>query len=146
MKYIAHYRHPSTLKQSVMHLYNKILCLKIVKKVYEAEAAGLNYSIDGDFAPCKCQFITTEFTIFRHPRIVGHDLIFHQLFLASNNIELGDNLDLTVWGVNQKLTVLLDELLNEIENLKVTETEFNDSKKEQLEGKIFRNNRLDRCW
>ena len=56
------------------------------------------------------------------------------LFLASNNIELGDNLDLTVWGVNQKLTVLLDELLNEIENLKVTETEFNDSKKEQLEG------------
>ena len=46
-------------------------------------------------------------------------------------------MDLTVWGVNQKLTVLLDELLNEIENLKVTETEFNDSKKEQLDGKIF---------
>ena len=76
----------------------------------------------------------------------SHNLIFHQLFLASNNIELGDNLDLTVWGVNQKLTVLLDELLNEIENLKVTETEFNDSKKEQLEGKIFKNNRLNRCW
>ena len=53
---------------------------------------------------------------------------------------------MTVWGVNQKLTVLLDELLNEIENLKVTETEFNDSKKEQLEGKIFKNNRLNRCW
>ena len=76
----------------------------------------------------------------------SHNLIFHQLFLASNNIELGDNLDLTVWGVHQKLTVLLDELLNEIENLKVTETEFNDSKKEQLEGKIFKNNRLNRCW
>ena len=120
-----------------MHLYNKILCLKIAKKVYEAEAAGLNYSIDGDFAPCKYDFTTLKFMIFRDKNDYTIKFFINRLFLASNNIELGDNLDLTVWGVNQKLTVLLDELLNEIENLKVTETEFNDSKKEQLEGKIF---------
>ena len=59
----ARYRHPSTLKQSLMHLYNKFLCLKIAKKVYEAEAAGLNYSIDGDFAPCK--WTRVEFLIYR---------------------------------------------------------------------------------
>ena len=81
--------------------------------------------------------MTLKFMIFRDKRLHEFKFFINWLFLASNNIELGDNLDLTVWGVNQKLTVLLDELLNEIENLKVTETEFNDSKKEQLEGKIF---------
>ena len=52
-----------------MHLYNKILCLKIAKKVYEAEAAGLNYSIDGDFAPCKLKFITLEIRMSHNPNV-----------------------------------------------------------------------------
>ena len=90
-------------RPGLLHLYNKIFTLKIAKVVYEAETTGLYYSIDGDFSP------------------------------RSSNFETSQTLKIGVNGLNEKLNVLLNEILVQINNFELTEAEFDQAKKEQLE-------------
>jgi len=97
-----HFRH-QTPHAGLLHIYNKILTLKIAKVVYEAETTGLYYSISGDFSP------------------------------RGNNFETGQSLRISVTGLNEKLSVLLNEILDEINSFDLTEAEFDSAKKEQIE-------------
>ena len=68
----------------LLHIYNKLFTLKLAKFVYEAEVTGLYYTIDGDFRP------------------------------GSSNFETWQNLRISVQGLNEKLNVLLNEILDQI--------------------------------
>ena len=58
--------------------------MKLAKFVYDAEVTGLYYTIDGDFRP------------------------------GSSNFETWQNLRISVHGLNEKLSVLLNEILDQI--------------------------------
>ena len=68
----------------LLHIYNKLFSLKLAKFVYDAEVTGLYYTIDGDFRP------------------------------GSSNFETWQNLRISVHGLNEKLSVLLNEILDQI--------------------------------
>ena len=87
----------------MLHIYNKLFSLKLAKFVYDAEVTGLYYTIDGGFRP------------------------------GSSNFDTWQNLRISVHGLNEKLNVLLNEILDQINSFQVTEEEFNNAKKDQLE-------------
>ena len=64
--------HPKT----VLNLYNKILILKLSKKVYEAEAAGLEYSIGGEaYGGLFCYFFLFTEKLFLYLKVNSAELI-----------------------------------------------------------------------
>jgi len=44
------------------------------------------------------------------------------------------SLGIQLSGLSEKLPLLLESIINEIEKFEISESEFNDGKKEQLEG------------
>ena len=87
------------VNQAMIHLYNKLLVPMINKQCYDADNAGLKSTIGGVFAP------------------------------VGNNFKLDDNLSITLEGLNQKLGLLLDEILSVINNFDLNECEFDEFKK-----------------
>ena len=87
------------INQATIHLYNKLLVPMINKQCYDADNAGLKSTIGGGFAP------------------------------IGNNFKLDNNLSISLEGLNQKLGLLLDEILNVIENFDLKKSEFEEFKK-----------------
>ena len=88
------------MNQATIHLYNKLLVQMINKQCYDADNAGLKSTVHGGgFAP------------------------------IGNNFKLDNNLSISLEGLNQKLGLLLDEILNVIENFDLKKSEFEEFKK-----------------
>ena len=87
------------IEQATIHLYNKLLVPMINKQCYDVDNAGLKSTIGGGFAP------------------------------IGNNFKLDNNLSISLEGLNQKLGLLLDEILNVIENFDLKKSEFEELKK-----------------
>ena len=87
------------MNQATIHLYNKLLVQMINKQCYDADNAGLKSTIGGGFAP------------------------------IGNNFKLDNNLSISLEGLNQKLGLLLDEILTVIENFDLERSDFDEFKK-----------------
>ena len=87
------------MNQATIHLYNKLLVQMINKQCYDADNAGLKSTIGGGFAP------------------------------IGNNFKLDNNLSISLEGLNQKLGLLLDEILTVIENFDLEKSDFEEFKK-----------------
>ena len=87
------------INQATIHLYNKLLIPMINKHCYDADNAGLKSTLGGGFAP------------------------------IGNNFKLDDNLSITLEGLNQKLGLLLGEILSVIDNFDLKRNEFEEMKK-----------------
>ena len=87
------------INQATIHLYNKLLIPMINKHCYDADNAGLKSTVEGGFMP------------------------------IGNNFKLDDNLSITLEGLNQKLGLLLDEILSVIDNFYLKSNEFEEMKK-----------------
>ena len=87
------------MNQATIHLYNKLLVQMINKQCYDADNAGLKSTIGGGFAP------------------------------IGNNFKLDNNLSISLEGLNQKLGLLLDEIVTVIENFDLEKSDFEEFKK-----------------
>ena len=91
------------INQATIHLYNKLLVPMINKRCYDADNAGLKSTIGGGFAP------------------------------NGNNFQLDNTLSIILEGLNQKLGLLLDEILSVIKNFNLKKGVFEEFKKVLLE-------------
>ena len=79
--------------------FSEIIFFGMLSPSYDADNAGLKSTIGGGFAP------------------------------IGNNFKLDNNLSISLEGLNQKLGLLLDEILNVIENFDLKKSEFEEFKK-----------------